>query len=50
MAIEHDLVVSEIFGPTVQGEGTSMGRRCGFLRLGGCNLDCAWCDLGLGAL
>ncbi|MET8880675.1 MULTISPECIES: 7-carboxy-7-deazaguanine synthase QueE [Streptomyces] len=21
-----------------------MGRRCGFLRLGGCNLSCRWCD------
>lgn len=38
------LLVSEIFGPTLQGEGPSAGRRCGFLRLGACNLDCAWCD------
>jgi organic radical activating enzyme len=38
------LVVNEIFGPTVQGEGPSCGRRCGFLRLGGCNLHCRWCD------
>ncbi|GGL84881.1 7-carboxy-7-deazaguanine synthase [Streptomyces anthocyanicus] len=38
------LVVNEIFGPTVQGEGPSSGRRCGFLRLGGCNLSCRWCD------
>jgi len=38
------LTVSEIFGPTVQGEGPSQGRRCGFVRLGRCNLDCAWCD------
>ncbi|MFE0632428.1 7-carboxy-7-deazaguanine synthase QueE [Streptomyces sp. NPDC058864] len=28
----------------VQGEGRSLGRRCGFLRLGGCNLSCRWCD------
>lgn len=41
---EHDLTVSEIFGPTFQGEGPSAGRRCGFLRLGACNLDCSWCD------
>lgn len=40
----RELVVAEIFGPTLQGEGPSAGRRCGFLRLGGCNLDCAWCD------
>lgn len=39
-----DLLVSEVFGPTVQGEGPSMGRRCAFIRLGLCNLDCRWCD------
>lgn len=39
-----DLLVSEVFGPTVQGEGPTAGRRCAFLRLGLCNLDCAWCD------
>jgi len=38
------LVVSEIFGPTFQGEGPSSGRRAMFLRLGRCNLDCTWCD------
>lgn len=38
------LVVSEIFGPTVQGEGPDVGKRCGFVRLGRCNLACQWCD------
>ncbi|MEZ5228768.1 MAG: 7-carboxy-7-deazaguanine synthase QueE [Acidimicrobiales bacterium] len=38
------LTVSEIFGPTVQGEGPSAGRRCAFVRLGRCDLTCAWCD------
>lgn len=38
------LLVSEIFGPTFQGEGPSLGRRCVFLRLGACNLHCRWCD------
>lgn len=38
------LLVSEVFGPTFQGEGPSLGRRCAFLRLGGCNLRCRWCD------
>ena len=38
------LVVSEVFGPTVQGEGPTIGRRAAFVRLGRCNLDCSWCD------
>jgi 7-carboxy-7-deazaguanine synthase len=38
------LVVSEIFGPTCQRRGPTMGERCGFLRLMGCNLACSWCD------
>lgn len=38
------LVVSECFGPTFQGEGPSLGRRAGFLRLGRCNLACSFCD------
>ena len=38
------MIVSEVFGPTLQGEGPSIGRRCGFLRLGRCNLACTWCD------
>ena len=37
------LVISEIFGPTVQGEGPAAGRRAVFVRLGGCNLACSWC-------
>lgn len=38
------LLVSEVFGPTVQGEGPSAGRAAAFVRLGGCNLACEWCD------
>ena len=41
---DDSLVVSEIFGPTFQGEGPSAGRRAGFVRLGRCNLACTWCD------
>jgi 7-carboxy-7-deazaguanine synthase len=41
---ESTLVVSEVFGPTFQGEGPSCGRRAGFIRLMGCNLTCSWCD------
>lgn len=36
--------VSEIFGPTLQGEGPSIGRPAKFLRLRRCNLQCSWCD------
>ena len=38
------LAVSEVFGPTFQGEGPSVGRRAGFVRLARCDLSCAWCD------
>lgn len=40
----RDLLVSEVFGPTVQGEGKHCGRIAAFVRLGGCNLHCRWCD------
>jgi organic radical activating enzyme len=40
------LVVAEAFGPTVQGEGPSAGRQASFIRLGGCDLHCTWCDSG----
>lgn len=38
------LPVSEVFGPTLQGEGPHAGRLVKFIRLGGCNLSCTWCD------
>jgi 7-carboxy-7-deazaguanine synthase len=38
------LLVSEVFGPTVQGEGEHVGRAAMFVRLGGCPLECSWCD------
>ncbi|MBA3653415.1 MAG: 4Fe-4S cluster-binding domain-containing protein [Actinobacteria bacterium] len=41
---DRPVIISEIFGPTVQGEGPSLGRRCGFVRLGRCNLACSFCD------
>ena len=44
MSFDHALDVSEIFGPTIQGEGPSVGRPAVFLRLSGCNLHCTWCD------
>lgn len=44
MSDERRLRVAEVFGPTVQGEGPSTGTPAVFVRLWGCNLDCAWCD------
>lgn len=38
------VVVSEVFGPTLQGEGPNLGLRAAFVRMGGCNLHCRWCD------
>ncbi len=38
------LAVSEVYGPTVSGEGPTLGERCAVLRLMGCNLDCTFCD------
>ena len=43
-ALETTLTISEVFGPTFQGEGRSFGKRAAFIRLGGCNLSCSWCD------
>ena len=39
------LNVCEIFY-SLQGESTFTGLPCSFIRLSGCNLDCAWCDTG----
>lgn len=36
--------VSEIFGPTIQGEGSLAGVPTYFLRVGGCDFGCLWCD------
>lgn len=41
---DDELLVAETFGPTVQGEGPSTGRRAVFIRLMNCNLTCKTCD------
>lgn len=36
--------IVEIFGPTLQGEGELTGVPTFFIRTGGCNYRCSWCD------
>lgn len=36
--------ISEIFGPTIQGEGILIGQPTVFVRTGGCDYRCSWCD------
>lgn len=38
------LMISEIFGPTIQGEGSLIGTPTVFVRTGGCDYRCSWCD------
>lgn len=41
----NDLIrISEIFGPTIQGEGALIGQPTVFVRTGGCDYRCVWCD------
>lgn len=41
---EATFPVAEIFGPTLQGEGVDQGVPCAFVRFGGCDFKCDWCD------
>ena len=36
--------IMEIFGPTIQGEGMVVGQKTMFVRTGGCDYSCSWCD------
>lgn len=36
--------VVEVFGPTIQGEGPQAGQTVAFVRFGGCDFRCEWCD------
>lgn len=38
------LRIVEIFGPTIQGEGVLIGEPTVFIRAGGCDYRCSWCD------
>ncbi len=41
---ESPIRISEIFGPTIQGEGVLIGVPTVFVRTGGCDYRCSWCD------
>jgi 7-carboxy-7-deazaguanine synthase len=36
--------IVELFGPTLQGEGALAGQISAFVRSGGCQARCSWCD------
>lgn len=38
------LSISEIYGPVIQGEGPVIGTPTIFIRFGGCDFRCSWCD------
>lgn len=40
--LKHPVI--EVFGPTIQGEGPLVGAPCYFVRMGGCDYRCVWCD------
>src|SRR5262245_49146225 len=42
--MRYQIRVSEICGPTVQGEGPLMGLPTVFVRTAGCDYRCEWCD------
>ena len=48
--IEDTIAISEIFGPTIQGEGALIGTPTLFVRTGGCDYRCQWCDTGYAVL
>lgn len=43
---ERTFPVIEVFGPTIQGEGALAGVPSHFIRFGGCDYRCSWCDSG----
>jgi 7-carboxy-7-deazaguanine synthase len=44
VSVERKFPVVEIFGPTIQGEGALAGKVTHFVRFGGCDYSCVWCD------
>jgi len=41
---KETITVAEVFGVTIQGEGPLIGRPTIFVRTGGCDFRCTWCD------
>lgn len=44
MSYDKKFPVIEIFGSVVQGEGIMAGQQTMFVRFGGCDYRCSWCD------
>jgi 7-carboxy-7-deazaguanine synthase len=44
MGEEKKFPIIEIFGPVLEGEGEMVGTQTMFIRTGGCNSRCVWCD------
>jgi len=44
MSESRSIAICEIFGPTIQGEGALIGMPTIFVRTGGCDYRCRWCD------
>lgn len=44
MTETHTIPIVEIYGPVIQGEGVNAGRITTFIRVGGCDYRCVWCD------
>ena len=42
--MKDQILISEIFGPTIQGEGPLIGIPTIFVRTGSCDYRCSWCD------
>lgn len=48
--VARTIPVVEVFGPTLQGEGALAGKPTYFIRTGGCDYTCHWCDTDIAVL
>lgn len=42
--MKDSITISEVYGPVIQGEGAVIGKPTVFVRTGGCDYICRWCD------